>query len=171
MTAFLSTAYGPPWTGIQGTGVTATGINLRNSPHIYIVAVDARVIPLHTRLRITPNPFGVNTIFQAEDTGGAIKGRHIDFYDWRGRASQNAWGTRNVDVEPLTGPPTPGGGGAGGAGLPSLPDHPALSHAPGATGERNTDYSPILRSGARNIQAVGGYAHSMGSALKGLLRS
>lgn len=96
---FEATAYGPPWIGQQGTGVTATGVDLRDSPHRYIVAVDPSVIPLHSKLKISPNPFGdVGIVFAAEDTGGVIVGHKIDFYDWRGRASQDNWGRKNVDV-------------------------------------------------------------------------
>jgi 3D (Asp-Asp-Asp) domain-containing protein len=97
--AFVSTSYGPPWVGIQGTGTTATGINLKNAPHAYIVAVDPTVVPLHSRLAIHPNPFSYGGAFGAEDTGGAIKGNRIDFYDWRGRASQQRWGKRAVQVQ------------------------------------------------------------------------
>lgn len=32
-------------------------------------------------------------MFCAGDTGGAIIAKHIDIYDWRGRASQDAWGS------------------------------------------------------------------------------
>lgn len=100
---FIATAYGPPWGGIEGGGQTATGVDLSNAPHDYIVAVDPSVIPLHTKLKINPNPFGdPNIIFSAEDTGGAIKGDRIDFYDWRGRSSQDAWGRRPVAVSILT---------------------------------------------------------------------
>lgn len=95
---FVSTAYGPPWGGSEGTGTTATGIDLHNSPKVYIVAVDPSVIPLHSKLSINPNPFGYAGNFAAEDTGGAIKGNRIDFYDWKGRADQNAWGRRSVTV-------------------------------------------------------------------------
>lgn len=110
---FVSTAYGPPWGGIQGTGVTATGIDLRDSPHKYIIAVDPNIIPLHTHVQCSPNPYGDDSIvFAAEDTGGAIIGRHIDFYDWKGRADQLAWGRRNVTVHTVklgtsTPPPAP----------------------------------------------------------------
>jgi 3D (Asp-Asp-Asp) domain-containing protein len=100
---FSATAYGPPWGGIQGTGVTATGVNLKGSPHIYGVAADPRVIPLGSRVRINPNPFGYGGTFKVFDTGGAIKGRRIDFYDWRGRKSQMAWGTRAVNVSTVDG--------------------------------------------------------------------
>lgn len=93
---FESTAYGPPWGGIQGEGTTATGINLHNSPHKYIIAVDPSVIPLHSQMSIWPNPFGYQGTFAAEDTGGAIQGNRIDFYDWKGRGHQDAWGRRTV---------------------------------------------------------------------------
>jgi 3D (Asp-Asp-Asp) domain-containing protein len=95
---FVSTAYGPPWGGIEGGGTTATGIDLSKSPHLYIVAVDPSVIPLHSKLKISPNPFGYAGAFSAEDTGGAIKGNRIDFYDWKGRADQDRWGVRHVNV-------------------------------------------------------------------------
>lgn len=96
---FTSTAYGPPWGGIQGSGVTRTGIDLRRSPQAYIVAVDPNVIRLGSKMRIQPNPFSYSGDFAAEDTGGAIKGNRIDFYDWLGRAHQEAWGVRNVTVQ------------------------------------------------------------------------
>lgn len=95
---YVSTSYGPPWGGIQGTGVTATGVNLRRGPKVYGVAVDPRVIPLGSQLYANPNPFGRSGPFRAFDTGGAIKGNRIDFYDWRGRKRQNAWGRRSVRV-------------------------------------------------------------------------
>jgi 3D (Asp-Asp-Asp) domain-containing protein len=99
---FISTAYGPPWGGIQGGGTTATGIKLPGSTEqavIPIVAVDPSVIPLHSKLRIWPNPFGdPNLVFQAEDTGGAITGNRIDFLDMFGRAHQDGWGRRPVSV-------------------------------------------------------------------------
>lgn len=95
---FQSTSYGPPWNPMNGTGVTAGGTDLKSSPRKYIVAVDPSVIPLGTKLRIWPNPFNHRGDFIADDTGGAIKGKRIDFYDWRGRVRQNAWGRRPVTV-------------------------------------------------------------------------
>jgi TP901 family phage tail tape measure protein len=95
---YQSTAYGPPWGGIQGGGRTATGVDLHSSPHLYGVAVDPRRIPLGSSLYAWPNPFGYGGAFRAFDTGGAIKGNRLDFYDWRGRAAQNHWGRRNVQV-------------------------------------------------------------------------
>jgi tape measure domain-containing protein len=107
---YVSTAYGPPWGGIQGTGTTATGVNLHSNPHVYGIAVDPSMIRLGAQVYAKPNPFGRSGPFRAFDTGGAIKGRRIDFYDWRGRKSQNAWGRRSVSVSASS-----LGGGTGGA--------------------------------------------------------
>lgn len=96
---FESTSYGPPWGGIQGTGVTANGTDLRSGRQVYGVAVDPGVIPLGSHLYITPNPFNHPGTFVAFDTGGAIDGKRIDFYDWRGRKKQNGWGRRTVTVQ------------------------------------------------------------------------
>ena len=60
--------YLPPYT----TMTTATGQTLRKG----IVAVDPKVIPLHTKMFITGSvEYGVG---YAEDTGGAIKGNIVD---------------------------------------------------------------------------------------------
>jgi 3D (Asp-Asp-Asp) domain-containing protein len=98
---WTATSYGPPWEGIQGTGVTATGIDLRPAKHAFIIAVDKSVIPLGSYVHVSPNPFGDESIvFEAADTGGAIIGKHIDIYDWRGRRYQDAWGEQKVTVTP-----------------------------------------------------------------------
>jgi 3D (Asp-Asp-Asp) domain-containing protein len=109
---FTATAYGPPWNAENGTGKTATGIQLAAQPTgqagPYIVAVDPSVIPLGSKLKIWPNPFGdPNIVFSAQDTGGAIQGSRIDFLDMISRASQDSWGVRPVQVTVL-GPGTPG---------------------------------------------------------------
>ena len=98
--SWLATAYGPPWGGIQGDGVTATGINLTAGPPMLEVAVDPSVIPLRSFVHVQPNPFNTSGAFYAGDTGGAITGQHVDIYDWRGRADQDAWGSRQVTVTP-----------------------------------------------------------------------
>ncbi len=66
---------------------TATGKYLTRG----IIAVDPKVIPLHTTLYVPGYGFG-----QAEDTGGAIKGKKIDlaFDDIR----HGTWRARYVDV-------------------------------------------------------------------------
>jgi 3D (Asp-Asp-Asp) domain-containing protein len=105
--SWIATAYGPPWDAMNGTGVTATGLNLTAGPPAYEIAVDPAVIPLQTFAHVQPNPFGTTRAFYAGDTGGAIIGRHVDIYDWKGRTDQNAWGIRQVNVTPA---PNPGAG-------------------------------------------------------------
>lgn len=145
----VSTAYGAPWGGIQGTGVTATGIDLRKHPKQYVVAVDPSVIPLGTKLRIKDNPFGdPNIVFTAADTGGAIKGKRLDFYDWRGRKAQMAWGTRPIDAEIVGRGGKPQGaaggaqGGAGGQGATFIPGKPSS----GFDGAGGADLAAVIQA-------------------------
>lgn len=101
---WVATAYGPPWEGIQGSGVTATGINLQHGQEMYLIAVDPSVIRLGTYWHVSPNPWGNPKLtFLAGDTGGAILGHRIDIYDWEGRAAQDAWGSRHVTLTPAAG--------------------------------------------------------------------
>ncbi|MGI8559711.1 MAG: 3D domain-containing protein [Solirubrobacteraceae bacterium] len=104
---WIATAYGPPWDAMNGSGVTATGLNLTAGQPAYEIAVDPAVVPLQSFEHVNPNPFGTSRAFYAGDTGGAIIGQHVDIYDWRGRADQNAWGARHVTVTPA---PNPGAG-------------------------------------------------------------
>ncbi len=122
--SWVATSYGPPWGGIQGNGVTATGLNLSAGPPAYEVAVDPRVIALRSYVHVAPNPFGTSSAFYAGDTGGAIIGKHVDIYDWRGRASQDAWGTRTVTVTPA---PNPGAGNLLGGVAPTPPTASSLT--------------------------------------------
>jgi 3D (Asp-Asp-Asp) domain-containing protein len=101
---WIATAYGPPWGGVQGDGITATGLNLTDGEPAYEIAVDPTVVPLESFARVTPNPFSTRHAFYAGDTGGAIIGRHVDIYDWQGRAAQDAWGERYVTVSPAPNP-------------------------------------------------------------------
>jgi 3D (Asp-Asp-Asp) domain-containing protein len=98
--SWLATAYGPPWDDGNGSGITVTGLNLTATPRLLEVAVDPRVIALGSYVYVQPNPFNTTHAFYAADTGTAILGRHIDIYDWQGRASQQAWGIRTVTVTP-----------------------------------------------------------------------
>jgi 3D (Asp-Asp-Asp) domain-containing protein len=97
---YSATAYGPPWGGIQGPGLaTSGGLPIGGgAPRWYTIAVDPRLIGHGTFVYIWPNPFGWKGPFFAADTGGAIVGNRIDFYDWRGRASQLRWAMRDVAV-------------------------------------------------------------------------
>jgi 3D (Asp-Asp-Asp) domain-containing protein len=161
---FSATSYGPPWGGIQGGGVTATGVNLKGSPHTYGVAVDPRVIPLGSQLKITPNPFSYSGTFTAFDTGGEIKGNRIDFYDWRGRQAQNGWGRRTVSVELVT-----GSGSSKSAGAKAKTYKPGVSNEPvpsfTITPPEKPDPSSLLVPGAP--RTVGGITGALGPAKGG----
>ncbi|GEM_PF-5722829 len=105
---YLATSYGPPWGGIQGAGVaTSGGLRINGgSPRWYQVAVDPQLISHGTLVYLWPNPFAWSGPFLAADTGGAIRGRRIDFYDWRGRVAQYRWGHRHTTASEV--PQQPG---------------------------------------------------------------
>jgi 3D (Asp-Asp-Asp) domain-containing protein len=164
--SWTATAYGPPWGGIQGDGVTATGLDLSAGPPALEIAVDPRVIRLGSWVYVQPNPFGTRSPFYAGDTGGAILGRHIDIYDWRGRSDQDAWGTRAVTVTLAAGPGAGAGAGAGSAGLCAAGlDQGALALTPGETARVLADGSaaaPALAPGAvRRVIAAGNLIHTL----------
>jgi 3D (Asp-Asp-Asp) domain-containing protein len=102
---FVATAYGPPWGGIEGGGITATGVDLPNgvtSSPIYIIAIDDGVLGPGSGLRmggryfVWPNPYGYRGCWNAQDRGGAIVGNRLDFLVMDGRARQNGWGRRTT---------------------------------------------------------------------------
>jgi 3D (Asp-Asp-Asp) domain-containing protein len=137
--AWLATAYGPPWGGIEGDGITATGLNLTAGQPALEVAVDPRLIALGSYVHVQPNPFGTAGAFYAGDTGGAITGKHIDIYDWRGRASQDAWGQRAVWVTPA---PSPGAGNLLGAVTPIPAGDGEDSSCPAGVGDGSIGLTP-----------------------------
>lgn len=69
----VSTAYTVNCDGCDGRGITATGINLNNTPKV--VAVDPNVIPLGSKVWVEGYGYAI-----AGDTGGAIKGNRIDLH-------------------------------------------------------------------------------------------
>src|SRR5664279_497680 len=149
--SWIATAYGPPWGGIQGNGVTATGLNLTAGGPALEVAVDPSLIALRSYVHVQPNPFGTSSAFYAGDTGGAIVGEHVDIYDWRGRADQNAWGKRSVLVTPAPNPgagnllggvaPAPPAEGAGAGGCQPALTNGTLGLTPGQTARVLSDGS------------------------------
>lgn len=58
-------------------GITASGKKVTTNPECYTVAVDPKIIPLGTKLVIEGYP---NIVFEASDTGSAIKGNDIDIF-------------------------------------------------------------------------------------------
>lgn len=63
--------------GINGDGVTATG---KRTTDQWTIAVDPAVIPLGSVVEVR-FPDGDTRIYQALDTGGAIRGKRLDIYD------------------------------------------------------------------------------------------
>ena len=91
--AFKVTAYCPDscCCGVYADGITATGTDARTRG----VAVDPRVIPYGTRLRIPGYGEAV-----ADDCGGAIKGNRLDLRFPTHQAALR-WGVQELDVEVL----------------------------------------------------------------------
>ena len=57
------------------SGITATGMDLRNNPNKKVIAVDPNVIPLGTRVHVEGYGEAI-----AGDTGGAIQGHKVDLH-------------------------------------------------------------------------------------------
>jgi uncharacterized protein YabE (DUF348 family)/3D (Asp-Asp-Asp) domain-containing protein len=86
--AVLATAYHPLDNALEGGFHAATGARLGYG----IIAVDPDVIPLGTRLYVPGYGYGI-----AADTGGAIKGEHIDLcFDTA--AEVDVWGVRTLTI-------------------------------------------------------------------------
>lgn len=88
-----ATAYGPDCSGCSG--VSATGMNLKDSPTPKVIAVDPDVIPLGSRVWVEGYGEAI-----AADTGGAIKGNIIDVL-YPSESEANSWGRRTVKVKVL----------------------------------------------------------------------
>ncbi|UOQ91345.1 ubiquitin-like domain-containing protein [Halobacillus shinanisalinarum] len=88
-----ATAYSANCPGCSG--ITATGINLKENPEKKVIAVDPSVIPLGSRVWVEGYGHAI-----AGDTGGAIQGNKIDlFIPSKGEA--NSFGHRTVQVKIL----------------------------------------------------------------------
>jgi 3D (Asp-Asp-Asp) domain-containing protein len=72
------------------SGITKTGVNIKENPDAKVIAVDPSVIPLGSKVYI--EGFGEAT---AADTGGAIKGHRIDVF------IPTEQGARNFGVKQL----------------------------------------------------------------------
>ncbi|WP_445487087.1 LysM peptidoglycan-binding domain-containing protein [Niallia sp. 03133] len=77
------------------SGVTATGINLKENPNEKVISVDPSVIPLGTKVYVE----GYGTAV-AGDTGGAIKGNKIDVFVPSLQEAKN-WGRKTITVKIL----------------------------------------------------------------------
>ncbi|OCA90768.1 peptidoglycan-binding protein [Bacillus sp. FJAT-27225] len=88
--AVTATAYTAYCEGCSG--ITATGINLKNNPGAKVIAVDPSVIPLGTKVFVEGYGEAI-----AGDTGGAIKGNKIDVFI-PSRDAALKWGVKKVKV-------------------------------------------------------------------------
>jgi 3D (Asp-Asp-Asp) domain-containing protein len=86
---FKATGYTDWDAGMDGRGITRSGERTGYG----CVSVDPAVVPLWTRLRIE----GRGEIHTALDTGGGVKGNHIDIW-FPAKADAFCWGVRYVDV-------------------------------------------------------------------------
>lgn len=77
------------------SGITKTGINLRENPELKVIAVDPNVIKLGTKVWV--EGYGVAV---AGDIGGAIKGKKIDVF-MKTRDIAYEWGRKNVTIKIL----------------------------------------------------------------------
>lgn len=74
--------------GDKGYGITASGLAVRPG----MIAVDKRVIPLGTRVKIS------NKWYLAGDTGSWIKGKRIDIYFER-HSDASKFGRKKMRIE------------------------------------------------------------------------
>ena len=88
-----STAYTAYCAGCSG--ITKTGINLRSNPHLKVIAVDPRVIPLGTKVYVEGYGYAI-----AGDTGSAIKGNKIDVF-FPSKSQAYNWGRKKVKIKIL----------------------------------------------------------------------
>ncbi|SFB31540.1 Uncharacterized conserved protein YabE, contains G5 and tandem DUF348 domains [Lentibacillus halodurans] len=88
-----ATAYSADCLGCDGSGYTATGINLKENPKV--VSVDPNVIPLGTKVWV--EGYG-NAI--AGDTGGHIGGNRIDLH-FKSKSEAESFGRKTVKVKVL----------------------------------------------------------------------
>ncbi|MBO0603207.1 LysM peptidoglycan-binding domain-containing protein [Sporosarcina sp. E16_3] len=74
------------------SGITKTGINLRENSELKVIAVDPNVIKLGTKVHVEGYGYAI-----AGDTGGAIKGNKIDvFIPTKSEAYK--WGRKKVKI-------------------------------------------------------------------------
>lgn len=85
-----STAYTASCNGCSG--VTATGLNLKNNPNAKVIAVDPNIIPIGSQVFVEGYGYAV-----AADTGGAIRGHKIDVF-FPSTSDAYRWGVKKVKV-------------------------------------------------------------------------
>jgi N-acetylmuramoyl-L-alanine amidase len=77
------------------SGITKTGINLKQNPNLKVIAVDPSVIKLGTKVHVEGYGYAI-----AGDIGGAIKGNKIDVFIPTKSKALN-WGRKQVKIKIL----------------------------------------------------------------------
>jgi N-acetylmuramoyl-L-alanine amidase len=77
------------------SGITKTGINLKQNPNLKVIAVDPSVIKLGTKVHVEGYGYAI-----AGDIGGAIKGNKIDVFIPTKSEALN-WGRKQVKIKIL----------------------------------------------------------------------
>jgi resuscitation-promoting factor RpfB len=75
------------------SGRTKTGINLRANPHMKVIAVDPRIIPLGSKVYVEGYGYAI-----AADTGSSIRGYKIDVF-FPEKSSALRWGAKRVKIK------------------------------------------------------------------------
>ena len=70
------------------SGITKTGINLKQNPNLKVIAVDPNVIKLGSKVHVEGYGYAI-----AGDTGGAIKGNKIDVF-FPSKNTAYGWGEK-----------------------------------------------------------------------------
>ena len=77
------------------SGITSTGINLKNNPGLKVIAVDPSVIKIGTKVYVEGYGYAI-----AGDTGGAIRGNKIDVFI-PNKSDALKWGRKTVKIKIL----------------------------------------------------------------------
>lgn len=78
-------------------GITASGKKVTTNPDCWTVAVDPKVIPLGTKLKIDLPGGDPSVIYEATDTGSAINNFDIDVFT-ESESESTSWANCYVDV-------------------------------------------------------------------------
>ncbi|AKM17416.1 ubiquitin-like domain-containing protein [Anoxybacillus geothermalis] len=77
------------------SGITSTGINLRQNPSVKVIAVDPSIIPLGSKVYVEGYGYAI-----AADTGSSIRGYKIDVF-FPERSDAFRWGRKRVKIRVL----------------------------------------------------------------------
>lgn len=134
------------------------------------IAVDPRVIPLKTCVRVTgyssPNLPAGGYVGEADDEGGAIKGSHVDLFMNTSQAQVNNFGIQHVQVTvlgPLSNPAA--SGTAACSGYSSAGNNSHAGSGQGNTAANQTPSATTSNGAERSTPASAGANTSLGASI------